>query len=76
MGGKIDPSIIQINFKRSTKCCLMVLIYGRYIYRVLKKKHDDMGISAKAVDILNGMVYNWLHMIASQAGILILRLLF
>ena len=42
--------------------------YGIYIYNVLKQVHPDVGISAKAMSIMNSFVVDTLDKIATQAG--------
>lgn len=42
--------------------------YGLYIYKVLKQVHPDMGISSKAMGILNSFVNDIFERIASEAS--------
>lgn len=42
--------------------------YGLYIFKVLKQVHPDMGISSKAMGILNSFVNDIFERIASEAS--------
>ena len=42
--------------------------YGRYIYRVLKQVHPDVGISSKAMSIMNSFVNDCFDRLASEAS--------
>ena len=42
--------------------------YGRYIYRVLKQVHPDVGISSKAMSIMNSFVNDLFDRVASEAS--------
>ena len=42
--------------------------YGRYIYRVLKQVHPDVGISTKAMSIMNSFVNDLFERIAAEAS--------
>ena len=42
--------------------------YGRYIYRVMKQVHPDVGISSKAMSIMNSFVNDVFERIASEAS--------
>ena len=47
--------------------------YGGYIYRVLKQVHPDVGISTKAMSIMNSFVNDIFERIASEASRLSLQ---
>lgn len=42
--------------------------YGRFIYRVMKQVHPDVGISSKAMSIMNSFVNDIFEQIASEAS--------
>ena len=42
--------------------------YGRYIYRVLKQVHPDVGISTKAMTVMNSFVNDLFDRVASEAS--------
>ena len=42
--------------------------YGRYIYRVLKQVHPDVGISSKGMSIMNSFVNDIFERLASEAS--------
>ena len=42
--------------------------YGRYIYRVMKQVHPDVGISSKAMSIMISFVNDVFERIASEAS--------
>ena len=42
--------------------------YGRYIYRVLKQVHPDVGISTKGMSIMNSFVNDIFERLASEAS--------
>lgn len=44
--------------------------YRRYVYRVMKQVHPDMGISSKAMTILNNLMGDMFERIANEAAIL------
>ena len=44
--------------------------YNIYIYKVLKQVHPKMGISKKAMNILNSFVHDTFEKIVSEAGTL------
>ena len=45
--------------------------YGGYIYRVLKQVHPDVGISTKAMSIMNSFVNDLFDKVASEASRLV-----
>ena len=45
--------------------------YNIYIYRVLKQVHPDVGVSKRAMSILNSFVSDTFGRIASEAGKLV-----
>lgn len=45
--------------------------YGRYVYRVLKQVHPDVGISSKAMSIMNSFVNDLFERVASEASRLV-----
>ena len=45
--------------------------YGSYIYRVLKQVHPDVGISTKAMSIMNSFVNDLFERVASEASRLV-----
>lgn len=45
--------------------------YGGYIYRVLKQVHPDVGISTKAMSIMNSFVNDLFEQVASEASRLV-----
>lgn len=45
--------------------------YGRYIYRVLKQVHPDVGVSSKAMSIMNSFVNDLFERVASEASRLV-----
>lgn len=46
-------------------------IFSIYIYRVLKHVHPDMGISTKAMDVMNSFLKDMFNRIASEASCLV-----
>ena len=42
--------------------------YGSYIYRVLKQVHPDVGISSKAMSVMNSFVNDLFDRFASEAS--------
>ena len=42
--------------------------YGSYIYKVLKQVHPDVGVSTKAMSIMNSFVNNLFERIAGEAS--------
>ena len=42
--------------------------YGTFIYRVMKQVHPDVGISSKAMSIMNSFVNDIFEQIASEAS--------
>ncbi|XP_055829980.1 uncharacterized protein LOC129899164 [Solanum dulcamara] len=44
--------------------------YRRYVFRVMKQVHPDMGISSKAMTILNNLMGDMFERIANEAAIL------
>ena len=42
--------------------------YGTYIYKVLKQVHPDVGISSKAMSIMNSFVNDIFERIASEGS--------
>lgn len=42
--------------------------YGSYIYKVLKQVHNDIGISSKAMSIMNTFVNDMFERIAAEAS--------
>merc|ERR1711977_424592 len=44
--------------------------YNIYIYKVLKQVHPNMGISKKAMGILNSFVHDTFEKIVTEAGVL------
>ena len=59
-GGKIGGTDKKRNKKRKET-------YGIYIYNVLKQVHPDVGISAKAMSIMNSFVNDVFERIANEA---------
>ena len=47
--------------------------YGRFIYRVLKQVHPDVGVSSRAMSIMNSFVNDIFERIASEASRLSLQ---
>jgi len=45
--------------------------FGRYIYQVLKQVHHDVGISTKAINVMNSMMYDIMERIASESSRLV-----
>ena len=45
--------------------------YGGYIYRVLKQVHPDVGISTKAMSVMNSFVNDLFEKVASEASRLV-----
>lgn len=45
--------------------------YGGYIYRVLKQVHPDVGISTKAMSIMNSFVNDLFEQVAGEASRLV-----
>ena len=45
--------------------------YGGYIYRVLKQVHPDVGISTRAMSIMNSFVNDLFEKVASEASRLV-----
>nr|XP_021520909.1 late histone H2B.L4-like [Aotus nancymaae] len=62
--------------KRSKKCCRRKETYSMYIYKVLKQVmvlpslhvHPDIGISAKAMSIMNSFVNDVFERLAGEAA--------
>lgn len=44
--------------------------YASYIHKVLKITHADIGISSRAMSIMNSFIYDIFHRICNEAGIL------
>lgn len=44
--------------------------YSTYIYRVLKQVHNDLGISNKAMNVMNSFIQDIFERIASEAALL------
>ena len=59
-GGKIGGADKKRKKKRKET-------YGIYIYNVLKQVHPDVGISAKAMSIMNSFVNDVFERIANEA---------
>ena len=47
--------------------------YGGYIYRVLKQVHPDVGISTKAMSVMNSFLNDLLENFASEASRLVMK---
>ena len=45
--------------------------YALYIYKVLKTVHPDVGVSRKAMSILNSFVLDVYDRISKEAGVLV-----
>ena len=60
-GGKIGGADKKRKKKRKET-------YGIYIYNVLKQVHPDVGISAKAMSIMNSFVNDLFERIAAEAS--------
>eukprot|EP01084_Bolivina_argentea_P044296 81520_1 len=43
-------------------------VYNIYIYKVLKQVHPDIGMSNKAMAVMNGFVHDTFDRIATEAG--------
>jgi histone H2B len=42
--------------------------YSTYVYKVLKQVHPDIGISKKAMDVMNSFIGDIFEKVASEAG--------
>ncbi|XP_053464725.1 histone H2B type 2-K1 [Nycticebus coucang] len=54
--------------KKSKKRCRRKETYSMYIYKVLKQVHPDIGISAKAMSIMNSFVNDVFERLAGEAA--------
>ncbi|KAL2777628.1 histone H2B type 2-E1 [Daubentonia madagascariensis] len=54
--------------KKSKKHCRRKETYSMYIYKVLKQVHPDIGISAKAMSVMNSLVNDMFERIAGEAA--------
>ncbi|XP_008966202.2 histone H2B type 2-K1 [Gorilla gorilla gorilla] len=54
--------------KKSKKRCRRKESYSMYIYKVLKQVHPDIGISAKAMSIMNSFVNDVFEQLACEAA--------
>ncbi|XP_030682046.1 late histone H2B.L4 [Nomascus leucogenys] len=54
--------------KKSKKRCRRKESYSMYIYKVLKQVHPDIGISAKAMSIMNSFVNDVFERLACEAA--------
>ena len=61
-GGKIGGSGDKKRKKKRKES------YGLYVYNVLKQVHPDVGISSKAMSIMNSFVNDVFERIATEAG--------
>ncbi len=43
-------------------------VYAKYIYQVLKEIHPGLGISKKAMVVLDSYVQDWFNLIANEAS--------
>nr|XP_016456268.1 PREDICTED: late histone H2B.L4-like [Nicotiana tabacum] len=68
-GQKKKPTKIEKEGKRKKKKRTKVG-YGRYIYKVMKQVHPDMGISSKAMTILDNLMGDMFERIAEAAATL------
>ena len=66
-GGKIGGSSEKKRKRRRKES------YGIYIYNVLRQVHPDVGVSSKAMSIMNSFVNDIFERIASEASRLSLR---
>ena len=62
-GGKMSGAPGEKKRKRKRKES-----YGTYIYNVLKQVHPDVGVSSKAMSIMNSFVNDIFERIASEAS--------
>lgn len=62
-GGKRGKAGAKVTRRRTRKES-----YGGYIYRVLKQVHPDVGISSKAMSIMNSFVNDIFDRIANEAS--------
>ncbi|XP_008564219.1 PREDICTED: late histone H2B.L4-like [Galeopterus variegatus] len=53
---------------KSKKRCQRKETYSMYIYKVLKQVHPDIGISAKAMSIMNSFVNDVFERLAGEAA--------
>ena len=85
-GGKQAPKVAKIGEKRAGKKGGKIggtgdkkrkrkrkETYGIYIYNVLKQVHPDVGVSSKAMSIMNSFVNDIFERIASEASRLALQ---
>ncbi|XP_045419950.1 histone H2B type 2-E1 [Lemur catta] len=54
--------------KKSKKHCRRKETYSMYIYKVLKQVHPDIGISAKAMSVMNSLVNDMFERLAGEAA--------
>ncbi|XP_012508178.1 PREDICTED: late histone H2B.L4-like [Propithecus coquereli] len=54
--------------KKSKKRCRRQETYSMYIYKVLKQVHPDIGISAKAMSVMNSLVNDMFERLAGEAA--------
>ena len=47
------------------------LTFSNYLFKVLKQAHPDIGISSKAMDVMNSLMNDVFHRVASEASRLI-----
>jgi histone H2B len=60
-GGKRRTKVVKRRRSRKES-------YGRYIYRVLKQVHPDVGVSSRAMSIMNSFVNDIFERIAGEAS--------
>lgn len=65
-GGKRGGKKVAVKRRKARK-----QTYGIYIYKVLKQVHPDVGISSKAMSIMNSFVNDLFDRFASEASRLV-----
>ena len=60
-GGKRRTKVVKRRRRRKES-------YGRFIFRVLKQVHPDVGISSKAMSIMNSFVNDIFERLAGEAS--------
>ena len=61
MSAKKSSAVRKYNKKRNET-------FNLYIYKVLKQVHPEFGMSKKAMNVMNGFVYDAFDRIATEAG--------
>ena len=66
-----DPALVVVTEskpKKSNKPLNTIQTYNRYIYKVLKQIHPQIGITRNSMEIMNSFINDLFERIASEAG--------